>query len=831
MAPTSFPRTVALAVTLALGATVAGSGAAFAADTNVDFTKAVPTASDIAGASKDTFTVPAVAGVANYIAKSTGGTNGGRTIVYTPSTSKVPTLGATKVELTPVAKAGYAIPAEQATITLSFDATPTTVTVATAPKAEDKAGRTGDRVVITPVANVTWTVNGKAVSVTGTKPVSVPVPATAYAAGNVGATVTVKAVPVSIDYAVDSSTDLKFADKAEIKAADIAGALKGVDKGGVSKDAVEISYVPGVSWKVNGKTVSVPAPSTKTPAPKVTVVVGADAKIEAVVAKPADYVFADGAKTTFTRADLTDIKDVRTDVAPAQPVAVDAPLISKDTLTLRGATGIYWEVVSGPADNRVAKTYTIADAKTQKVPAGENPVVTAKPVTIGKTTATDYAVQGTASWNAAALTITSDKGIVAAPTAPVKKDDKDGTSKDTVTLTGKTGVAYVVGTSLTDKKAKRYTSKDAATQVVPVPAGASVFAVVTNAKEYEFAASATTSWDRTALGLADTKRDLTITTAPQGVDLPGVADKLTITGVDGVQWKINGKSIVKVAAGKTSTVAGRSIEALPINATDDAIPGKATWTATELILTDADVAITFPEAAKPVGTDATGNTKDTVKLTGVANVSYSVGAKKFAVAAGKTLVVPARATDTITAVAAKGYALPETKWTGSAVGLLDNPAKVAIVAPKFNDVAGKLKDTVTITPAANIDWFINGVKVTATKATDISTKGVEAVKIEAKGKTADYAPDGGTSVWNETFVITKGELAPAAPVADTDAHAVKLTQMPGVIWKIDGVAVKVPTKVTYVPVAATKTKVVVTAVPENPADAEVTQNNETALTF
>lgn len=173
-------------------------------------------------------------------------------------------------------------------------------------------------------------------------------------------------------------------------------------------------------------------------------------------------------------------------------------------------------------------------------------------------------------------------------------------------------------------------------------------------------------------------------------------------------------------------------------------------------------------------------------------------------------------------------------WSADSLGIKADTTDATVVEPEFNENPGKLKDTVTITPAANVVWTVNGTKVSATGTTPIvvSTKGVAEVVVKAAGTTLDYGIAGGKTEWTKTFTITKGQLEPVAPTADNDAHAVKITQMAGVIWKVDGVAVKATSgKVVYVPVAATKTKVTVTATAQNTADAEVTKNASTELTF
>lgn len=618
-------RALLAAMTLASAAGMGAAATAYADDVTVDFATVKPTGTDVTGATKDVFTIPVVKGVTHYIAVFEGGTNGGRKIVYTPSTAKVPTGGATKVVLEPVPALGYALSTTDKSFQLEFDAGPVPVTGIVAPTKVDPIGRSLDKIVITPVPNVMWKIgDAKPIAVTGTRPVAVAVPATAYAPDNSGATVTVTPVAATIDYSVDpivfSATTLSFGDKDEITIP--KNAVTFTDAVGVTKDTANLPYVANVKWLVDGKTYMVPAPTAAVPSPVLKVKAGTSSLVKAVPATPANYTFAAGATTEW-------------------------------------------------------------------------------------------------------------------PAAGVLKDDKGSI-------------------------------------------------------------------------------DLSSATAPTGTDAPGATlDKVTLTGFEGVQWRVDAIKVVKVAVGKTVTVIGRTVAAEPLVPSDYTITaGKSAWTATELGFTDGAVQLSVPEAAAPIGTNATGVTKDTVRLTGVANVKWQIGAKISSVAAGAQMTVPMRAGDTLVAVPALGYTLTgTTSWTGADLGLVDDPAAITVVAPTADDLGGASKDVVVLTPAANVVWELAGVKYTPTGTTPlrVSTKGKDSVIVKALPKMADFAIANHPATWTLTFSLDKATVTPTAPEVVADAHAIKLTKTSGVVWKVDSVNVAMANNVVYYVVPATKSSVTVTA--------------------
>lgn len=617
-------RALLAAMTLASAAGMGAAATAYADDVTVDFATVKPTGTDVTGATKDVFTIPVVKGVTHYIAVFEGGTNGGRKIVYTPSTAKVPTGGATKVVLEPVPALGYAISAADASFDLVFDATPVPVTGIVAPTKVDPIGRSLDKIVITPVPNVMWKIgDAKPIAVTGTRPVAVAVPATAYAADNSGATVTVTPVAATIDYSVDplvfSATTLSFGDKDEITIPE--GAVTFMDAVGVTKDTANLPYVANVKWVVDGKTYTVPAPTATVPNPVLKVKADKSSVVKAVPATPANYTFAAGATTEWSAEDA----------------------------------------------------------------------------------------------------LTDDKGSI----------------------------------------------------------------------------------------------DMSTATAPVGTDAPGAtSDKVTLTGVEGVQWRVDAVKVVKLAAGKTATVIGRTVTAEPLVPQDYDITGKKDWTEIELGFTDGAVKLNVPAASVPVGTNAPGVTKDTVTLTGVANVKWQVGTRIVSVAPGAKLTVPMRAGDTVVAVPALGYTLTGTaSWSGVDLGLLDDQAPVTVVAPTADDLGGASKDVVVLTPAANVVWDVAGVKYTPTGTTPmrVSTKGKGSVVVKALPKTADFAITNDPATWTLAFSLDKATVTPTAPEVVADAHAIKLTKTSGVIWKVDGATVAMTNNVVYYVVPATKSSVTVTA--------------------
>ena len=355
--------------------------------------------------------------------------------------------------------------------------------------------------------------------------------------------------------------------------------------------------------------------------------------------------------------------------------------------------------------------------------------------------------------------------------------------------------------------------------VLKVKAGTSslVKAVPATPANYTFAAGATTEWPAAGV-LKDDKGsiDLSSATAPTGTDAPGATlDKVTLTGFEGVQWRVDAIKVVKVAVGKTVTVIGRTVAAEPLVPSDYTITaGKSAWTATELGFTDGAVQLSVPEAAAPIGTNATGVTKDTVRLTGVANVKWQIGAKISSVAAGAQMTVPMRAGDTLVAVPALGYTLTgTTSWTGADLGLVDDPAAITVVAPTADDLGGASKDVVVLTPAANVVWELAGVKYTPTGTTPlrVSTKGKDSVIVKALPKMADFAIANHPATWTLTFSLDKATVTPTAPEVVADAHAIKLTKTSGVVWKVDSVNVAMANNVVYYVVPATKSSVTVTA--------------------
>jgi Bacterial Ig-like domain len=278
------------------------------------------------------------------------------------------------------------------------------------------------------------------------------------------------------------------------------------------------------------------------------------------------------------------------------------------------------------------------------------------------------------------------------------------------------------------------------------------------------------------------------------------------TGVQGVQWRVDGTGLHSGASGSTVTMSGDGVHELETRATNNASPAlTSTW---RVQYVDIDTTLPTDTTALPTGwSNSTSFTLNGTDATsGVKDVEYEIdgATTPSTVAAGGAVTVSGDGTHTIRHRVIDN-AEQATPWTTDTVKVdTTRPVNTTPAAPtgwQTSPLALALSGTDADSGVARYEWRVDGGATQTGTQADVSADGVHTLEtrvVDVAGNASDWRPE---SVQVDTTAPENTTPAPPAPW-QTDPYTVTVSAtdptsgLDHVEWRVDGGAVQTTPTVT-----------------------------------